>query len=160
MQWAGSLEFLRARLTARGWREAMPVTGKSLLLWLDTRRPAMQLPLLPHVHDGRHETLALMYPVKGKPDQRLVLRLWSSEKMLQAPRTPIWVGTVTAERISRPLAWFNLPQDGQDFNAPRRVLLESLSGLQARLVKRNGVPVSASAEVVWDNTVLLSRELE
>lgn len=160
IQWAGSLEFLRARLMVRGWREALPVTGKSLLLWLDTRRPAMQLPLLPHVHDGHHETLALMYPVKGKPDQRLVLRLWSSDKMLQAPRTPIWVGTVTEERISRPLAWFNLPQDGQDFNAPRQVLLESLSGLQARLVKRNGVPASASEEVVWDKTVLLTRKLE
>lgn len=160
IQWAGSLEFLRARLMVRGWREALPVTGKSLLLWLDTHRPAMQLPLLPHVHDGRHETLALMYPVKGKPDQRLVLRLWPSDKMLQAQRTPIWVGTLTEERISRPLAWFNLPQDGQDFNAPRQILLESLSGLQARLVKRNGVPASASEEVVWDKTVLLTRELE
>lgn len=160
IQWAGSLEVLRARLTARGWQEALPVTGKSMLLWFDTSRPAMQLPLLPHVHDGRHETLALMYPVKGKPEQRLVLRLWSSEKMLQATRTPIWVGTVTEERIRRPLAWFNLPQDSKDFNAPRRVLLESLSGLQSRLVRRDGVPVSVDEEVVWDTTVLLAREPE
>jgi undecaprenyl-diphosphatase len=115
----------------------------------------MQLPLLPHVHDGRHETLALMYPVKGKPDQRLVLRLWPTEKMLQVPRTPIWVGTVAEERISRPLAWFNLPQDGQDFNAPRQVLLESISGLQARLVDRKSVPAAASEETVWDKGVLL-----
>lgn len=155
VQWAGSLEFLRARLTARGWREALPVTGKSLLLGFDTRRPAMQLPLLPHVHDGRHEALALMYPVKGKPDQRLVLRLWSSEKMLLAPRAPIWVGTMTAERISRPLAWFNLPQDGQDFNVPRLALFESLSGMPTRLVKRDGMPRSVSKEIVWDKTVLL-----
>ncbi|KVW97864.1 bifunctional DedA family/phosphatase PAP2 family protein [Thiobacillus denitrificans] len=155
IQWAGSLEFLRARLAARGWREALPVTGKSLLLWFDTRRPAMQLPLLPHVHDGRHEMLALIYPLKGKPDQRLVLRLWSSDKMLQAPRTPIWVGTVTEERISRPLAWFNLPQDGQDFNTPRQILFESLSGLPTRLVGRDGVPQSVSEDVVWDKGVLL-----
>jgi undecaprenyl-diphosphatase len=155
VQWAGSLEFLRARLTARGWREALPVTGKSLLLWFDTRRPAMQLPLLPRVHDGANEALALIYPLKGKPDQRLVLRLWSSGKILQAPRTPIWVGTVTEERISRPLAWFNLPQDGQDFNAPRQILFDSLSGLPTRLVGRGGVPVSASEEIVWDKTVLL-----
>lgn len=145
---------------AQGWREAVPLTGKSLLLWLDTRRPAMQLPLLPRVHDGRHETLALIYPVKGKPDQRLVLRLWSTEKMLQAPRTPLWVGTVAEESISRPLAWFNLPQDGQDFNAPRRVLLESLAGLQARLVSRNGASVSAGGETVWDKGVLLSYQPE
>ncbi len=155
VQWAGSLEFLRTRLTARGWREALPTTGKRLLLWFDTRRPAMQLPLLPHVHDGRHEALALIYPLKGKPDQRLVLRLWSSGRILQSPRNPIWVGTVTEERINRPLAWFNLPQDGQDFNAPRGVLLESLSGMPTRLVKRDGMPQSASEEIVWDKTVLL-----
>lgn len=155
VQWAGSLEFLRARLAARGWREALPLTGKRLLLGFDTRRPAMQLPLLPHVHDGRHEALALIYPLKGKPDRRLVLRLWSSGKILRTPRNPIWVGTVTEERISRPLAWFNLPQDGPDFNAPRQVLFESLSGLPTRLVKRDGMPRSASEEIVWDRTVLL-----
>lgn len=155
VQWAGSLEFLRARLTARGWREASPATGKRLLLWFDTRRPAMRLPLLPHVHDGRHEALALIYPLKGKPDRRLVLRLWSSGKVLQAQRNPIWVGTVTEERISRPLAWFNLPQDGQDFNAPRLALFESLSGMPTRLVKRDGMPRSASEEIVWDKAVLL-----
>ncbi|MFH1817544.1 MAG: VTT domain-containing protein [Pseudomonadota bacterium] len=159
VQWAGSLEFLRARLTARGWREALPVTGKSLLLWFDTRRPAMQLPLLPRVHDGANEALALIYPLKGKPDQRLVLRLWSSEKTL-TPRTPIWVGTVTEERISRPLAWFNLPQDSQDFNVPRLALFESLSGMPTRLVKRDGMPRSASEETVWDKTVLLVHQPE
>lgn len=160
VQWAGSLEFLRARLTARGWREALPVTGKSLLLGFDARRPAMQLPLLPHVHDGRHETLALIYPLKGKPDQRLVLRLWPTEKMLQAPRTPIWVGTVTEESIRRPLAWFNLPQDGQSFNVPRQVLFESLSGLPTRLVGRDGGPQSVSEDVVWDQGVLLVHQPE
>lgn len=155
VQWAGSLEFLRARLTARGWREALPVTGKSLLLWFDIRRPAMRLPLLPHVHDGRYEALALIYPLKDKPNQRLVLRLWPSEKILQVPRNPVWVGTVTAERINRPLAWFNLPQDGQNFNAPRLALFDSLSGLPTRLVERDSVPQSVSEEIVWDNSVLL-----
>lgn len=160
VQWAGSLDNLRARLVARGWHEALPLTRKNLLFWLDTRLTAMQLPLLPRVHDGHYEALALVYPVDGKPDQRMVLRLWSSEKMLQAPLTPIWVGTVTEENISRPLGWFNLPMDSQDFNAPRRVLFESLSGLQAQLVNRNDVPESASEKIVWDNTVLLTRELE
>ncbi len=160
VQWAGSLEFLRAGLAARGWREALPATGRNLLLWFDTRRPAMQLPLLPHVHDGRHEALALIYPLKDKPDRRLVLRLWPSGKILQAPRTPVWVGTVTEERISRPLAWFNLPQDGRDFNAPRLALFESLSGLPTRLVGRDGVPRSVSEEVIWDKTVLLVHQPE
>jgi len=155
LQWAGSLEFLRARLTAQGWQEALPMNGKSLLLWLAPRPPAMKLPLLPHVHDGRHEALALIRPIKGRPDQRLVLRLWPTEKMLRVPRVPIWAGTVTEERISRPLAWFNLPRDGQDFNAPRQALLERLSSLPSRLVRRNAAPVPVSEEIVWDKTVLL-----
>ena len=155
VQWAGSLDFLRARLAAQGWREALPVSGKRLLLWLDTHRTAMQLPLLPHVHDGRYETLAMIYPLKGTPDQRLVLRLWSSEIMLQTSRTPIWIGTVIQERIHRPLAWFNLPQDGKDFNAPRQILFASLSGLPTRFVRRDGEPQSASDEIVWDKNVLL-----
>lgn len=160
VQWAGSLDNLRARLIARGWREALPVTRKNLLLWLDTHRPAMQLPLLPRVHDSYYEALALMYPVEGKLDQRLVLRLWSSENRVQVSRTPIWIGAVTEENIIRPLSWFNLPRDGRDFNVPRDVLLESLSGLQTQRVNRNGVPVSASDEIIWDKTVLLIRELE
>ena len=131
------------------------MNGKSLLLWLAPRPPAMKLPLLPHVHDGRHEALALIRPIKGRPDQRLVLRLWPTEKMLRVPRVPIWAGTVTEERISRPLAWFNLPRDGEDFNAPRQALLERLSSLPSRLVRRNAAPVPVSEEIVWDKTVLL-----
>ena len=76
------------------------------------------------------------------------------------PRTPIWVGTVTAEKISRPLAWFNLPQDGQDFNAPRQVLFERLAGLPARLVERDGLPRPAGDEIAWDKTVLLAYQPE
>jgi len=67
---------------------------------------------------------------------------------------------VTEERISRPLAWFNLPQDGQDFNVPRLALFKSLSGLPTRLVGRDGVPQSVSEEVVWDKGVLLVHQPE
>lgn len=161
VQWAGSLESLRVSLTARGWRQALPLTGKNLLLWLDTHRPAMQLPLLPRVHDGGYESLALMYPLEGQPDVRLVLRLWPSEKVLQGPRgRPLWIGTVMQETIRHPLAWFNLPEDGNNFIAPRQQLLESLSDWPVRLVKRSEVPASASARIVWDQAVLLSQEPE
>ena len=160
VQWAGSLESLRGRLTKQGWQEALPLTGKNLLLWLDTRRPAMQLPLLPRVHDGRHEMLALMYPIAGDSNSRLVLRLWPSEMVLQEQRRPLWVGMVMQETIRHPLAWFNLPEDGHNFIAPRQILLESLSDWPVRVVSRSEVPEPASAKIVWDQAVLLSHEPE
>ncbi|MBI2799814.1 MAG: hypothetical protein HYX63_05925 [Gammaproteobacteria bacterium] len=42
----------------------------------------MELPLLRQVHDGCYEARALIAPVMGTTDQRLVLRLWSAEKLL------------------------------------------------------------------------------
>ena len=136
------------------------MTRKSILLWFDASRLAMDLPLLEHVHDGRYEALALIAPVEGANDQRLVLRLWSTENLLLTERTPIWIGTVTQERITRPLTWFKLPRDGKDFNAPRHALLESLSELPMRIVRRHAVPESASKKSVWDNTVLLIHQLD
>jgi len=162
VQWAGSLEFLSARLMAQGWREATPMSVRNSLLWLNPRHAVMQLPLLPHAHDGRHEALALIRPVKGAPDHRLVLRLWPTETMLPAPRTPIWVGTLTEETIQRPLAWFNLPRDGRDFIAPRRILFDNLSGLPVQRVIRNAAsaPVGEDGDIVWDKSVLLAYQPE
>ena len=157
VQWAGSLVAVRSALLAHGWREAVPLGGQNLLLWLDTHRPALKLPLLPHVHDGRHERLALTLPVDGAPDQRVVLRLWPSSKELLERRRPLWIGTVTIETIRRPLAWFNLPIDGRDFNLPRQHLLESLTDVPTRLATRRQDASSHGATLVWDGAVLLAR---
>ena len=44
VQWAGSLEYLRRTLLAKGRREPAPLLGKNLLLWLDITRPDRGLP--------------------------------------------------------------------------------------------------------------------
>lgn len=90
----------------------------------------------------------------------LTLRLWPSEMVLQGPRRPLWVGMVMQETIRHPLAWFNLPEDGHNFIAPRQILLESLSDWPVRVVSRSEVPEPASAKIVWDHAVLLSHEPE
>ena len=126
------------------------------MLWFDPSRSAIELPLLPRVHDGRHEALALVRPVPG---QRLVLRLWQTDAMLRETAQPIWVGTVTQEAIIRPLPWFNLPRDGRDFNQPRLTLLDSLPGVPARLAKRGEIPGPVDEQtIIWDKQVLLARE--
>lgn len=158
VQWAGSLEYLRRQLLQHGWQEPLP--GENLLLWFDTSRPALRLPLLPRVHDGRHETLALIHPVPGEPEQRLVLRLWSSHAVLQNNGRPLWNGMVTREILRRPLAWFNLPRDDNDFNRPRAVLQQHLAALPSRLVRRGPKVAAENSRVVWDRQVPLAREPE
>lgn len=160
VQWAGTLDYVRSALLRQGWRKPAPPGGKNLLLWLDTTRGAMALPVLPRVHDGRHEALALIHPVAGEPAQRLVLRLWPSHAVIQESGRPVWNGMVTREILRRPLAWFNLPRDDYDFNRPRAVLQRHLAPLPSRLVQRGPKVTEENGRVVWDRQVLLAREPE
>lgn len=160
VQWAGSRESIRRPLLQQGWREPIPLGGRNLLLWWDTALGAMALPVLPQVHDGRNEALALIRPVVGAPGQRLVLRLWASDVVIQENVQPVWNGMVTREILRRPLAWFNLPRDDDDFNRPRAVLSESLGSLPSRLVQRGPELVEENGRVMWDRQVLLIREAE
>jgi undecaprenyl-diphosphatase len=159
-QWAGALKPLRAELAAHGWREAPPTSAGTLLYWLDSRRPAMQLPLLPHAHNGHHEALALIRPVDGSLDRRLVLRLWPTARALAPDRTPLWVGTVAEEILSRPLHGFNLPRDSADFNTPLHILRADLVGVTTRRVIRNNASLpeddDENRDIVWDRSVLLA----
>ena len=156
VQWAGSLDSLLHRLLAAGWRE--PPDETYWLLWLDTTRPAMQLPLLPRVHDGHYEALALIYPVANRNDQRLVLHLWNTGVVLRERNQPVWVGAVILETLRRPLSWFNLPQDEKDFNHPRQVLLASLTGVKLRLEKRANMLNSENERIAWDRQIILALE--
>lgn len=156
MQWAGSLASLRQKLITNGWQD--PPNQKNWLLWLDTTRPAMQLPLLPLVHDGHYDTLALIYPVVNHSDQRLVLHLWNTGVVLREPSQPVWVGSVALETLRHPLSWFNLPQNENDFDRPRMVLLNSLTGAKLRLVKRINVLNPENERVAWDGQVILAQE--
>jgi hypothetical protein len=118
----------------------------------------MQLPLLPRVHDGYYEALALIYPVANRNDQRLVLHLWNTGVVLRERNQPVWVGAVILEKLRRPLSWFNLPQDEKDFNHPRQVLLASLTGVKLRLEKRANMPNSENERIAWDRQIILALE--
>ncbi|HEU0204844.1 MAG TPA: VTT domain-containing protein [Burkholderiaceae bacterium] len=159
VQWAGALAPLRRTLLAKGWQEPVPAAGRNLLLWLDTTRPAVELPVLPRVHDGRHEALVLVYPVANQPQQRLVLRLWPAGVVLQDVGRPLWIGMVLQETMRRPLASFNWPRDDTDFNRPRQVLFESLAAVPARLVTRDRIARTDAKPVTWDGQTVLVKEL-
>ena len=156
VQWAGSLTFLRHKLITQGWQ--IVANENNWLLWLDTSRPAMQLPLLPRIHNGDYDALVLIYPVANRHDQRLVLRLWDSGVVLHEHRQPIWIGSVTLETIRRPFSWFNLPHDGEDFNQPRLILFNSLKGLDLHLAQRAHTLNFGNKRIIWDKQVLVAQE--
>jgi membrane protein DedA with SNARE-associated domain len=157
-QWAGSPLLLKRVLTAHGWQAPVPLTAGNWLLWLDVKRPAVRLPVLPNSHDGRDEVHTLIREVKGAPAQRLVLRLWPARLQLQASAQPIWVGTVVRETIAHPLGWFDLPRADERYDAPRAILQQSLDGLPAQLVQRSELELSAAERSIWDGKVLLAKE--
>jgi len=65
VQWAGSLDEIRSALAARGWREPVPLTLRSGLHWLAPEPALATLPLLPQLHDGRHDALAMVHDPTG-----------------------------------------------------------------------------------------------
>src|SRR3569623_1140555 len=150
VQWAGSLDTLATILKQHGWKAPPPLGSSALLQWLRSAPPLTDLPILPQVHDGRHDSLRLVHPL---PDGGgVVLRLWLSDRVLQHPQTGLWVGTVTTLRATTPLPLITIPITGGEFNQPLQLLQESLDGLDWQRVQRRG---ETSGE--WNGEVLLIR---
>lgn len=150
VQWAGTLDVLAAELKQHGWHEAPPLRSGALLQWLRSAPPLIELPLLPQVHDGHHDSLRLVHATSD--GGAVVLRLWPSDRQLADPQTPLWVGTVTALRAVTPLPLITVPLTGADFDGARHLLQNTLGGLEWRLARR-----SELTDPSWDGGVLLIR---
>ncbi len=110
LQWGGKVAKLEALLLAEGWQKAPPFSLMSSFKWLSPDSSLKDLPLLPRVHQSRHEQHAWVYYEK---DSRLILRLWSSHMYLTNVHSLVWVGNITRERLEHPLAFFTLPVSQQ-----------------------------------------------
>ena len=150
VQWAGPLDPLAAQLEGAGWQAPPALNSAAVLHWLLPSPTLGELPLLPQVHDDRHDVLRLVYG-DGKGGWS-VLRLWPADRLLHKPRGELWVGTVTGLRAAHPLPLFTVPLTGAQFNAPLRQLQASLGALDWRAVRR-----ADTRDDAWDGTVLLIR---
>lgn len=107
LQWAAPAGELLRRLHRAGWQPALPLTVKSALQWLNPQAGLAQLPVLPRVHAGRHEAFALVYP-GPTPDSRWVLRFWATGVWLREGQTPLWLGSLSLQKLERRLDFFTL----------------------------------------------------
>ena len=122
---------LQASLGQKGWQPADMLSLRNMLKLLSPKLELEQLPLLPQVHDGRHESLALVKDtVDGK---RYVIRLWPAHIELTPGQRPLWIGNVSEIHKALTLELFTFPETGDDFHAPFALLLEDSRGLTQSL---------------------------
>ena len=92
IQYAGDPAWLATVLAKDGWQPAERLGWGNALRLLSSSLPLAELPVLPQVHDGRHERLIL---VKDLSDgNRLTLRLWPTDIRLMPGELPLWLGNL------------------------------------------------------------------
>jgi undecaprenyl-diphosphatase len=139
IQYAGDLARLESELKAKGWSRAEATTWSDLLKFLSPDSPLNQLPLLPQVHDGAHESLTL---IKTLPDSRcLVLRLWPSHIQLQPANAPLWLGGVTEIRKETIAGMLTFASTANTFEEPLQLLLNDSSGLYHHIPEKTTYPL-------------------
>ena len=106
------------------------------------------MPILPQVHDGRHESLLMSKQVRGFG--RIVVRLWNAGIALQPGDTPLWIGNVSDQFVRRPARMLAYPKTAPDFNGPLTVLAPDLRGWSVTEKRRQGTNAPG-----WDGRLLL-----
>lgn len=154
VQWAGDLERIRAQLLAQGWSRPVKLSPATALLWLSPDPKLAALPVLPQVHDGRHEVLRLTHPGNTAANQ-YVLRLWPAYVLLDSARQPLWIGNVSELRLARKTPLIAYLRSTPDFDQPFAALLPALAAWDWQKVTRQE---NLNADVAeWHGELLLIR---
>lgn len=152
-QWAGGLQDLENILQQDGWGPSIGWTPATALKWLTASTDAAAVPVVPPFASGRLPDLTFVrsWGPPANSSLRLVFRLWTTDsEFTDGQPTPLWVGSVTEERIYRPLSLLTLVSTQPDFNAPRQALAQSFE--RGSLVSRAVEQTNAQ----WDGRVLLA----
>lgn len=156
LQVAGTRPAVRHALLAKGWTEPLALSAQTALRWLLPAPPLKDLPILPQPHNGRYESLRLV--LRGRTGmvegEQLVLRLWTTSVQLDPDRVPLWVGTVTRQRL-RHLPLMRFPTTVAEYEQPLAVLAEMVVDLQSKRVFRPLARPVAGGK--WSGDVLLIR---
>ncbi len=128
IQYAGDLGVLRDHLLQQGWQDSPAFTAAATLQWLNPDPKINELPVLPKVHDGQHETLQLM---RVEEASRLILRLWKTHTHL-SNQQQVWAGQVTREHLKKSLKIITLPRTETDLFSPLETLRTNVQTLPQR----------------------------
>ncbi|MFK5926328.1 MAG: VTT domain-containing protein [Desulfuromusa sp.] len=150
LQLAGSPQQLTALLLKKGWQKPATVDAKQLLNVFVSNIAITDLPLLPHLSDGRQEALLL---AKTSPTSRLVLRLWPTPFHLKSGST-LWVGTVETETALALANLLTLPVGKKDFGSALAQLKGDLISVFLSSQPRH-LDTDESINTDWNGELLL-----
>jgi undecaprenyl-diphosphatase len=137
LQWAASSTELQQRLGKVGWQVAPALTLQNTLMFLNPRAQLADLPVLPQVHDGHHEELTLVHPGET-PASQWILRFWDSGLRLREDNIPVWLGSLSSQKLVRRIDIFSLAEDTPYSKSPREMLQPALQGLSNQTVNLTG----------------------
>lgn len=154
VQWAGTPSDLQRMLEAHGWHEPVSLTIQTALRWLVPIATLEELPLLPQVHDGRHEVLRMILPLPAnqQDSRQIVLRLWTSDVELDPGGDPLWVGSVSFVRVGH-FALFMLPVGNQRYEDALSIVADSFKAAGLQVARR--VRGEKEIRTAWPGGVLL-----
>ena len=155
IQWAGSPEELAKYLLTKGWHRPPSLNIKRFLGMFSPDTPVEELPVLPHLHDGRAERLLLVHT---NQDKRLVLRLWPTGIAI-ADDTPLLVGTVEEQGRHQLAALITAARDTGEYERPLNAIKQMLADQFAvRIVQRTDHKNRVDREhrrLLWRGRVML-----
>jgi len=125
------------------------------LYWLIPEPEFKDLPLLPNAHNGRHESLVMVY--RGDAREQLVLRLWPADtKFAGHPGESLWVGNVSRQNMRNSMTMLTLPVTLGDFNRALDLFIPMVSGWDNAIVKRATKQLNGRGQLIrWDGRVIL-----
>lgn len=141
VQWAASLETVRATLTRHGWREAKPLDLGPALRILNPEADIAELPVLPHFNHADADALRLIRPISG--GRWLIVRFWPSGFELADPSVPIWVGRVAFLEAQEFLGLLKLLDETGDDSEALRLFAAELRSYLPAIVQGRGEAVQA-----------------
>ncbi|MCG8069605.1 MAG: VTT domain-containing protein [Candidatus Thiodiazotropha taylori] len=129
LQYVGDLQILQQQLKRQGWQSAEMLDWGNALKLLSPSTPLIGLPLLPHVHDARHEALVMTKNLNT--DRRLVMRLWKTDVSIDSPDKPLYVGNVSSQQVDNSFGILVVPRTETDFQLARNRFQEDQKSFDA-----------------------------
>lgn len=127
LQYAGDPARLAEQLKSRGWSPTEMLGWHNLLHLLSPSLPLQDLPVLPQVHDGKHEEFSLVKDLS--PDSRLVLRLWATPLRLEPEGDQLWLGNISKQSKTTLLKLLTFAETNEDFTTPFQLFQQTLAPL-------------------------------